>query len=592
MARRRSLSLAALALGLLTQGCVGSINGDDVAGGPGPSGNGKGNGPGPGSGGPGNTGSTGGGQNGGGGSGNTGGASGGGGPVDQTAAGIQPLRRLDRREYNNTVRDLLGDNSAPADKFPSDHQDDFNFRRAGIVSTQDYSTVRDAAEALSAAANVATLAPCTTGSATAEEACAKKFATSFGLRAYRRPLTTTEVDSLVQLYREGRAMAMTDYAGGIKIMLEGILQSPSFLYHWEGGPAAPVVEGKVIKATDYENASHLSYFLWGSMPDQTLFDLAAAKKLNAPADLEAQARRMLGDAKARETVGQFLEEWMGLDNVLVREKDTMLYPEFKDDQVKAAMIAEARTFLEHVVFDGDGLFSTALTADYSFVNQPLAPLYGKTATGMDFKQMSLDPAQRSGLFTQPGFLTVTGATNGSNPVKRGRKIYEGMLCGELPPPPANVPPPKPPSAGGTTRERFAEHSAQACAVGCHKLMDPIGYAFENFDGIGKYRTMDNGGKVDASTEFDIEDNGKLQKFNGARELAEILTKSPRVQKCFSTQWLRFAFKRKEADGDAASIAAIAASFAKNGNNIRDLMVGVAVSRSFRYRAPAQGEMLQ
>jgi Protein of unknown function (DUF1592)/Protein of unknown function (DUF1588)/Protein of unknown function (DUF1595)/Protein of unknown function (DUF1585)/Protein of unknown function (DUF1587) len=585
MARRRSLSLAALALGLSTQGCVGSINGDDVAGGPGPSGNGTG----PGNGGLGNTGSTGGGQNGGG-NGNMGGTSGGGPAPDPTAAGPTPLRRLDRREYNNTVRDLLGDNTSPADKFPSDHQDDFNFRRAGIVSTQDYSTVRDAAEALAAAANVNMLAPCTTGAAAAEEACAKKFATNFGLRAYRRPLTTAEVDSLMTLYRDGRAMAMADYAGGIKIMLEGILQSPSFLYHWEGGPAAPVLEGKVIKLNDYENASHLSYFLWGSMPDQALFDLAAAKKLNTAADLEAQARRMLSDPKARDTVGQFLEEWMGLDAVLIRQKDLMMYPEFKDDQVKAAMIGEARTFLEQVVFDGDGLLSTALTANYSFVNQPLAPIYGKTASGMDFQKMDLDPAQRSGLFTQPGFLTVTGATNGSNPVKRGRKIFEGMLCGELPPPPANVPLPKPASAGGTTRERFAEHSAQACAAGCHVLMDPIGYAFENFDGIGKYRTMDNGGKVDASTEFEID--GKVQPFNGARELAQILAKSPKVQKCFSTQWLRFAFKRKETDGDAASIAAITAAFAKNGNNIRDLLVGVAASRTFRYRAPAQGEMLQ
>jgi hypothetical protein len=576
MARRRSLSLAVLALGLLSQGCVGSITGDDVAGGPGPSGNG----------GPGNTGSTGGGRNGTGGNGEVGGS--GGGTFDPTAAGPTPLRRLDRREYNNTVRDLLGDSSSPADKFPSDHQDDFNFRRAGIVSTQDYSTVRDAAEALAAAANVATLAPCAAG--TAEEACARKFASNFGLRAYRRPLTPGEVDNLILLYKDARTLAMADYPGAIKIMLEGILQSPSFLYHWEGGPAAPVLEGKVIRLSDYENASRLSYFLWGSMPDQTLFDLAAAKKLNAPADLEAQARRMLGDVRARETVGQFLEEWMGLDTVLVREKDVMLYPEFKDDQVKAAMIAEARTFLAHVVFDGDGLLSTALMADYSYVNQALAPIYGMTAQGTDLQQMKLDPAQRSGLFTQPGFLTVTGATNGSNPVKRGRKIYEGMLCGELPPPPANVPPPKGATAGGTTRERFAEHSAQACAVGCHKLMDPIGYAFENFDGIGKYRTMDNGGKVDASSEFEID--GKVQSFDGPRALAKILSTSATVQRCFATQWLRFAFKRKETDGDAASIAAIAAAFGKNGNDIRDLLVSVAASRSFRYRAPAQGEMLQ
>ncbi|HXU81897.1 MAG TPA: DUF1592 domain-containing protein, partial [Polyangia bacterium] len=338
MARRWSLSLAALTLGMLSQGCVGSINGDDVVGGPGPGGKG-----------PGNTGNVGGTRNGTGGAGNAGGIDDL--PPDPTSAGPTPLRRLDRREYNNTVRDLLGDSTSPADKFPSDHQDDFNFRRAGIVSTQDYSTVRDAAEALAAAANVATLAPC---AGTPEDACARKFATNFGLRAYRRPLTAAEVENLMTLYKDARMMAMADYPGAIKIMLEGMLQSPSFLYHWESGPAAPVLEGKVIKLSDYENASRLSYFLWGSMPDQALFDLAAAKKLNAPADLEREARRMLADGKARQTVGQFLEEWMGLDNVLVRQKDLTMYPEFKDEQVKAAMIAEARTFLEHVVFDGDG----------------------------------------------------------------------------------------------------------------------------------------------------------------------------------------------------------------------------------------------
>jgi hypothetical protein len=204
--------------------------------------------------------------------------------------------------------------------------------------------------------------------------------------------------------------------------------------------------------------------------------------------------------------------------------------------------------------------------------------------------MQLDPTQRSGLLTQPVFLSVTGATNGSNPVKRGRKIYEGFLCGELPPPPANVPPPKPASEGGTTRERFYEHSNQECAKGCHALMDPIGFAFENFDGIGKYRTMDNGGKVDASGSLDLD--GAPHEFKNARDLATILAGSETVRSCFATQWLRFVTKRKESDADRATIDAIAAAFGKNGNNLRDLLVGVAGTRAFRYRAPAAGEILQ
>src|SRR5688572_1206262 len=193
MAGQRSLSLAALSLGL-SLGCVGSIDSGAGIGGPGPNGSGNGTNP------RGNTGSTGGGNVGGGD--HTAGSGGSVGPGDPTAAGISPLRRLDHREYNNTVRDLLGDLSKPAEKFPADHEDDFGFRRAGLVSSQDYSTVRDAAEQLAAGANIATLAPCTVGNAAAEEACARKFATSFGLRAYRRPLTAAEVENLMTLYKE------------------------------------------------------------------------------------------------------------------------------------------------------------------------------------------------------------------------------------------------------------------------------------------------------------------------------------------------------------------------------------------------------
>jgi hypothetical protein len=513
------------------------------------------------------------------------------GPIDPDAAGPQPLRRLDQREYNNTVRDLLGDTSRPADKFPSDRDTEFTFRHPGLVSSQDYSTIQDAAEALAAAAekNVGTLAPCAAGAA--EATCARDFATSFGLRAYRRPLVAREIDSLIKLYNDSRgASPMVTYAGGIRAMIEGILQSPAFIYHWESGPAAPAVEGKVVRLDHYENASRLSYFIWGSMPDGPLFEAAAAQKLGTAAELESHARRLLADARARETVSDFVEQWLGLDQVADRPKDPKAYPEFKDD-LKAAMLAEARTFVSNVVFDGDGKLGTLLTAGFSFLNQPLAPVYGISgAQGMELKQTNLDPNQRAGLLTQAAFLTVTGATDGSHPVKRGKKVFERLLCGELPPPPADVPPPKPASEGGTTRERFAEHGTNACAISCHENMDPLGFAFENYDGIGRWRTMDNGGKVDAAGVVTLD--GQKQSFKDARELVRLLAASETVNRCFATQWARFAFRRFETDGDRGSLQAIGAAFGKDGHNIRDLLVGVATSRSFRYRAPSQGEILQ
>jgi hypothetical protein len=509
--------------------------------------------------------------------------------VDPNAAGPRPLRRLDRREYNNTVRDLLGDPSAPADKFPSDRDSDFLFRQAGLVTSQDYSTIQEAAEVLaaSAAKKAATLAPC---AGTPEDACARKFATTFGLRAYRRPLVDREAESLVQLFKEARGAPGADYAAAIGAMIEGILQSPAFLYHWESGPAAPVMEGKVVRLGPYENASQLSYFIWGSMPDPALFDAAANNKLGSQQELELQTRRMLGDARARDTVAAFVEEWLALDTVAERSKDPKLYPEFKDD-LKAAMIAEARAFAGNVVFDGDGRLATLLTATFSFVNQPLAAVYGiKGVVGMDLRQSPVDPMQRAGLLTQTAFLTVTGAADGSNPVKRGHRVYTRLLCDELPPPPPDVPPPKAASLGGTTRERFAEHAQNQCAISCHALIDPFGFAFERYDGIGRYRTMDNGGMVDSSGSVVLD--GKTITFGDARDLAQLLANSERARRCFATQWARFAFKRMETAGDGASLAAVAAAFAKAGYNVRDLMVAVAGSRSFRYREPALGEMLK
>lgn len=509
-------------------------------------------------------------------------------PVDPNGAGPQPLRRLDRREYNNTVRDLLGDTTNPADKFPSDRDTEFAFRHPGVVSSQDYSTMQDAAEALAGAAEakVTTLAPCAGGN---EETCARDFATNFGLRAYRRPLVAREVDSLVQLYKDARAASpMVTYPNAIRAMVEGILQSPAFIYHWESGPAAPAVDGKVVRLSHYENASRLSYFLWGSMPDPTLFEAAAAGKLGTQQELEDQARRLLADAKARDTMFDFVEQWLGLDQVLDRPKDPKIYPEFQKEELKAAMVAEAKAFVTNVVFDGDAKLGSLLTANFSFVNQSLAPIYGMTGMGADLKQVTLDANQRLGMLTQSAFLTVTGSTEGSHPVKRGKKVYERLLCGELPPPPADVPPPKPASEGGTTRQRFAEHSANACATSCHELMDPVGFAFENYDGIGKWRTMDNGGQVDATGSFKID--GQTHSFKDAREVIKVLADSETVRNCFATQWTRYAHRRNETNGDRASLQAIGAAF--KGGNIKDLLVGVVGSRSFRYRTPSQGELLQ
>jgi hypothetical protein len=335
-------------------------------------------------------------------------------------------------------------------------------------------------------------------------------------------------------------------------------------------------------------ASELSYFLWGTMPDKALFDAAAAGKLGSPAEIEAQARRMLADAKAKETLSGFFTDWLDLEMLAERPKDPKLYPQY-NDALKSAMTTETRSFVQSVVFDGDGRWPTLLTASYGFVNAALAPIYGAMATGTNMTKVDLNPMQRQGFLTQAAFLTLNGATDGSHPVRRGHAVYEKILCRTLPPPPNDVPQVKPPMPGMTTRQRFTEHDKLDCARACHNLMDPIGFAYENYDGIGKYRTTDQNQPVDATGTINLD--GADKPFANALELNGHLSKSTEVRRCFATQWLRYALMRPETDADRASIESALMSFSAKDGDVRDLLAGVTTSRSFRYRLPANTEML-
>jgi hypothetical protein len=253
------------------------------------------------------------------------------------------------------------------------------------------------------------------------------------------------------------------------------------------------------------------------------------------------------------------------------------------------MLGETSAFVQNVLFEGGGKLETLLNADFSFSNQSLSSVYGGSASGSELTRSLLDTTQRRGLLTQPSFLALSGAPDGSHPVKRGKAVYVKLMCGILPPPPANVPPAEPASAGGTTRQRFAVHDQNACAKGCHALMDPLGFAFEHYDGIGRYRTMDNGQPVDASGKIPID--GVEQSFADATQLTQVLAQSDTVRSCFAKQWFRFAVSRPETEADGASLASVAAAFAKNQFDVRDLAPAIASSRSFRYRSLAAGETL-
>jgi hypothetical protein len=298
---------------------------------------------------------------------------------------------------------------------------------------------------------------------------------------------------------------------------------------------------------------------------------------------------MLADPRARSTVGDFFSDLLDLDLIGNRPKDSSIYAMF-DETLQAAMRTETETFATNVVF-GSGKFDDLLTSTTTSLNQPLAALYGVSGvSGTNFSQATLDGSQRGGLLTLAAFLASTGASNGSDPPRRGKVVFTRFLCTDLPPPPPDVPTVGEPQTGVSTRQRFELHDQNACTGACHKILDGIGFAFENYDGVGAYRAMDAGVPVNASVSFAF-DGGPAESYRNALELQRGLAASTKAKACMTTQWLRYAFRRLETADDLASLQAANAAFVSSGNDIRELILALSKSRTFRFRAPAAGEVL-
>jgi hypothetical protein len=522
-------------------------------------------------------------------------------PADPTLAGTMVLRHLSQVEYLNTIRDLLKDTSLTTADVPAESPignfDTFPFLVPDVVGSTDANAYSSLATTLAAnaVANISTLLTCkpTAGNTASESACLTTFLGTFGVNAYRRPLTATEISGFQALYQAGRTTLALDFTGAIDLLIEEMLQSPGFLYHWEEGPSKTVhdtTNPNVIQLDPYAVASRLSYYLTSTMPDQTLLAAAAAGQLSTAAQIGAQAQRLLQSSNASAAVQNFFEQLFQVTNLPSVSKDPTAYPNY-DGTLVTAMDAEFRAFFSSNVLKGSGLFSDLFTSKSTVVNQELAKVYGLTGvTGTAMQPVTLD-ANRSGFLTMPAFLAVNGASNDSNGIYRGHAVFMQALCNALTPP-ANVmiPTPPPPMPGQTMRQVLDVHGQQACAKGCHSLMDPLGFAFENYDGIGQYRTTDNGSPVNSVVTVSLD--GATLTVNNGVELASLLSTSSAARQCFATQWVRYAVGRPDTADDAASIGDAYAAFAAKNFNVRDLLVGIAASRTFRFRTPAAGEMLQ
>jgi hypothetical protein len=528
-----------------------------------------------------------------------GGSSGSSGPPDPNAAGLFPVQRLTSREYLNTARDLLNDTTLTTSDVPNEADDPSNnafpFRQPTSIATVDASNLETAAEQLAAnlTSKLSTVLPqaCASPSASAAAGCATQFINLFGPKIYRRPLSAQEVTDLTTLYSTGTTTLGLTFQGAIDFMVEAMLQSPGFLYHWEMDPGPSVTDGSVVQLGNYMIANRLSYFLWGTMPDQALFAAAAAGQLSTVAGVQTQATRMLSDPKAQDTMADFFDDWLDVNTLPTRPKDAMVYPMF-NSTLSADMETEFRSFGVSIV-SGSGLLSDLLSTTKSSVPQDLAAVYGAIGVaGATPQPVTFSSVQRGGLLTLAGFLTVTGQTNGSDPVRRGHAVYTRLMCGVLPDPPATVPPVAAPTAGISTRQRFIDHDQNSCTGGCHNVMDPIGFGFEHYDGIGQFRSIDPDSQTAIDSSGSIALDGQPQTFPDALGLNTLLINSNEIQSCFSKQWIRYALNRWDTDADAASVQAATSAFQAAGLNIRNLMMAVATSRTFRYRSPDTGEVFQ
>jgi hypothetical protein len=500
--------------------------------------------------------------------------------------GAAPLTRLTQQQYLNTISDVFGKVDLSS-VFPiTQGAAQFGLAQADVDGA-DLDKYERAAEIISAAvvgsgAMLNSVAPCAAGATTAAaRTCATQFLQGFATRIYRAPIAAADMDRHLALYDAGAANG--GYAHGIQLLLQAMLQSTRFLYRVELGTST-TVGPTAVKLSDYELASRLSYGLWNTMPDATLMAAAAAGQLETPSAVTAQLQRMLQDPRGATIVPQFLGSWIALPQLSGVAKSSTVYPEWTP-ALQTAMVTQAQSFFTDLLKNQGGTLKALLTSQTVFTNNATALLTGQSATALpsDGSFQSSQSTTAAGLLTLPAFLATQAKADQSSPIYRGKFVREQFFCQELPSPPANVPPAPVIMPGVSTRERLSEHEVNAACSACHSLMDPIGLGFENYDGIGRYRTMDNGQPVDASgklTGTDVDGT-----FTGVAQLGAMIATSATAEACVGTQWFRYAMGRAEQVADTCSLQQMNKAFHDSGADLRTLPSAVVQTPAFMYRRP-------
>jgi Protein of unknown function (DUF1592)/Protein of unknown function (DUF1588)/Protein of unknown function (DUF1595)/Protein of unknown function (DUF1587) len=554
-----------LGLLLIAAGCSGAI-GDN------PSGAGTDNGTGPGIiGGPGNQ---------------------GGGPGGPAAEVPSPrlLRQLTLSEYRNTVGDLLQISNPDTTNIPADVPvRGFTTNAASAFIDQSnvdrYQSVGDALADRAVAESFTKLVPCQTQ----DTACAGKFIETFGLRAFRRPISPDEKTRYLALFDP--TLTGGDFPTGVGLVIKTMLISPYFLMRSELGEQ--MSNGQAV-LTPYEIATALSYGYTGSMPDDVLFAAAQSGALANKSEIEKQARRLLASDRGRARIAAFAGEWMEDSRAFVATKDPMTFPALKDTATAAAIVdamkAESDTFFTNVAFDGTKKWDELFSANYTFANDRLAAFYGLPMPGSPDKAVKValpTGSPRGGLLTLGMFLFGHARADQSSPTQRGHVIRANIFCSDVAPPPPGVDATvKPGTPGNTGREQIQALTGSGICNACHSLMNPIGFGLEGFDGAAMVRTLDHGEMVDTSGVI----NGLFPQpvnFNGPRELSSIIAGDKDAQSCLAKAYHRYVRGfdplQTGVDADANAVELLGHDFASGNLDIPEMFVRVALQGSFTVR---------
>jgi hypothetical protein len=527
-------------------------------------------------------------------------------PVDVTdVVGVDPLQlpdgvptagrvsRLSYEEYDRALKELL--------HLPVEESLNFPAEQSNLGAYVGYADLRVGERLFTELQrSAAALAERVVGSPEAYAAvvgcepaaagCRDQFIDGFGLRAFRRPLSSTEQTRYRALFDRGAELVASGdaFRDGVQLTLQAMLQSPKLLYRIESGDGTSDALG--ARLSGFEVATRLSFMLAGTTPDAELLAAARDGALSKPEGIATQARRLVATAAFEERALSFHERWMQLDELTSLTKDATAFPNFSPELV-SSMRAETERFVKTVTLEGNGTVSALLSSRFGFADQRLATLYGLQGTfGSELVRVEHAPeSPRLGLFTQAAFLAGhNSSSSGTSPILRGVFLLRRVACSNIPDPPAGAqmqqPMTEPATEILTTRDYVTWKTSMSACSGCHhNLINPAGFAFEQFDGLGQWRDTERGAPIDTSGTLQLAK--KELAFSSASELLEALSQEPQVQACYAKNWLQFAYGRREEQADLRALGLAAQQLQTGTFSIRDLAVALTERPAFNHLPP-------